>query len=121
MRFQGSLFDRLNNIPKDGTNANPIPLPDFTGFVTWDRLEDALRGLRESLERSSNDAAAALASVRQPVHVVERHSQTVRDLSSSIFHHKTFLLVCKTKGKRVNEELIFHSRKKNTGFSITIG
>lgn len=69
-------------MPTDGTNANPISLPDFTAFVTWDRLEDALRGIRESLERSANDAAAALASVRQPAHVVERHSQTVGDHSS---------------------------------------
>ncbi len=59
-------------------------MPDLSGFVTWDRLEDALKGIRESLEKSSNDAAAALASARQPVHVVERQSQTV---SKTIFYY----------------------------------
>lgn len=55
-------------------------MPDLSGFVTWDRLEDALRGIRESLEKTSSDAAAALASARdtrRPVEVVERQSQTV--------------------------------------------
>lgn len=58
-------------------------MPDLSGFVTWDRLEDALRGIQESLEKSSNDAAAALASARdarQPVQMIERQSQTVRKL-----------------------------------------
>jgi hypothetical protein len=58
-------------------------MPDLTGFVTWDRLEDALKGIRESLEKSSNDAAAALASARDtrpPVQLVERQSQTVNIL-----------------------------------------
>ena len=36
-------------------------MPDLTGFVTWDRLEDALKGIRESIEKSSH---AALASER---------------------------------------------------------
>ncbi len=65
-------------------------MPDLTGFVTWDRLEDALRGIRESLEKSSNDAAAALASARQPVHVVERQSQTVSKLSHRLISTKMF-------------------------------
>jgi hypothetical protein len=58
-------------------------MPDLSGFVTWDRLEDALRGIRESIEKTSNDAAAALASARdarQPVQVIERQSQTVSKL-----------------------------------------
>ena len=66
-------------------NNDLIELPDLNGFVTWDRLEDALRGIRESLEKSSNDAAAALASTRgnrSPVQVVERQSQTVSYRSS---------------------------------------
>lgn len=61
-------------------NKNLTPMPDLSGFVTWDRLEDALRGIRESLEKTSSDAAAALASARdtrRPVEVVERQSQTV--------------------------------------------
>ncbi len=70
----------MNVIPKDDDDNNIISMPDLTGFVTWDRLEDALKGIQESIEKSSNDAAAALASVRQPVHVVERQSQTVRKL-----------------------------------------
>ncbi len=55
-------------------------MPDLNGFVTWDRLEDALKGIRESLEKSSNDAAVALASARDnrpAVQLVERTSQTV--------------------------------------------
>jgi hypothetical protein len=55
-------------------------MPDLNGFVTWDRLEDALKGIRESLEKSSNDAAIALASARDNrpvVQLVERQSQTV--------------------------------------------
>jgi hypothetical protein len=58
-------------------------MPDLTGLVTWDRLEDALRGIRESIEKSSNDAAAALASARdtlQPVQQIEQQSQTVSKL-----------------------------------------
>ncbi|CAF4694420.1 unnamed protein product, partial [Rotaria magnacalcarata] len=54
-------------------------MPDLSGYVTWDRLEDALKGIRESIEKSSNDAAAALASAkdtRPPVQVIERQSQT---------------------------------------------
>ncbi|CAF0820339.1 unnamed protein product [Rotaria sp. Silwood1] len=72
-----SLRDRLDELSK--TNNNLVSMPDLTGFVTWDRLEDALKGIRESLERSSNDAAAALASARdnrRPIQVVERQSQT---------------------------------------------
>jgi hypothetical protein len=55
-------------------------MPDLSGFVTWDRLEDALKGIRESIEKSSNDAAAALASSqnnRPPIQLIERQSQTV--------------------------------------------
>lgn len=65
-------------MPRDDNNL--VVMPDLSGFVTWDRLEDALRGIRESIEKSSNDAAAALASARdarQPVQVIERQSQTV--------------------------------------------
>jgi hypothetical protein len=72
------LQNRLNGLPRDENNV--IPLPDLSGFVTWDSLEDALKGIRESLEKSSNDAAAALASAqntRPPVQVIERQSQTV--------------------------------------------
>ncbi|CAF3569121.1 unnamed protein product [Rotaria sordida] len=72
-----SLRDRLNDLPKENNNITSIP--DLTGFVTWDRLEDALKGIRESLEKSSHDAAAALASTRetrQPIQTVERQSQT---------------------------------------------
>jgi hypothetical protein len=59
-----------------------IEMPDFSGYVTWDRLEDALKGIRESLEKSTNDAAIALASTRDNrpvVQLVERQSQTVSD------------------------------------------
>ena len=73
------MRDRLNGLPKD--NDHHVVMPDWDKFVTWERLEDALGGIRESLEKSSSDAAAALASARgnrSPVHVVERHSQTVR-------------------------------------------
>jgi len=59
-------------------------MPDLTGLVTWDRLEDALQGIRESIEKSSNDAAAALASTRDNrpvVQLVERQSQTVSNHS----------------------------------------
>lgn len=55
-------------------------MPDLEGFVTWDRLEDALKGFRESIEKSSNDVAIALASTkdtRPSVQMVERQSQTV--------------------------------------------
>ncbi|CAF2396532.1 unnamed protein product [Rotaria sp. Silwood2] len=72
-----SLRDRLDELSK--ANNNLTPIPDLTGFVTWDRLEDALKGIQESIEKSSNDAAAALASARdnrRPVQVVERQSQT---------------------------------------------
>ncbi|CAF2052883.1 unnamed protein product [Rotaria magnacalcarata] len=72
-----SLRDRLDDL--SNANADTAPMPDLSGFVTWDRLEDALKGIRESIERSSNDAAAALASARdnrRPVQVVERQSQT---------------------------------------------
>jgi hypothetical protein len=58
-------------------------MPDLSGFVTWDRLEDALKGIRESIEKSSNDAAAALASARDTrpaVQMIERQSQTVSKL-----------------------------------------
>lgn len=41
-----------------------MEMPDLSAFVTWDRLEDALKGIRETLEKSSNDAAIALASTR---------------------------------------------------------
>jgi len=79
--FQSSLRDRLNDVSRDDNNI--ISMPDLSGFVTWDRLEDALRGIRESIEKTSNDAAAALASARdarQPVQVIERQSQTVSKL-----------------------------------------
>ncbi|CAF0775858.1 unnamed protein product [Rotaria sordida] len=72
-----SLRDRLDELSK--ANNNLISMPDLSGFVTWDRLEDALKGIRESLEKSSSDAAAALASTRdnrRPIQVVERQSQT---------------------------------------------
>jgi hypothetical protein len=58
-------------------------MPDSDNFVTWDRLEDALKGIQESVEKSSNDAAAALASTRDnrpTVQLVERQSQTVSTL-----------------------------------------
>jgi hypothetical protein len=60
----------------------PMAMPDLSGLVTWDRLEDALKGIRESLEKSSTDAAAALASAekrdnRSAKQTVERPSQTV--------------------------------------------
>jgi hypothetical protein len=59
-------------------------MPDLAGFVTWDRLEDALRGIRESMAHTSNETAAVLAlaaastSSRPIVQLVERQSQTVR-------------------------------------------
>ena len=79
-------------------------MPDWDKFVTWERLEDALGGIRESLEKSSSDAAAALASARgnrPPVHVVERHSQTVgRRLLLARRSERLTFLVRQTKGKR---------------------
>ncbi|CAF3084645.1 unnamed protein product [Rotaria socialis] len=72
-----SLRDRLNEIPRE--NSDGVVMPDLSGYVTWDRLEDALKGIRESIEKSSHDAAAALASAkdtRPPVQVIERQSQT---------------------------------------------
>ena len=93
-------------------------MPDLTGFVTWDRLEDALKGIRESIEKSSNDAAAALASARQPVHVVERQSQTVSKRFHPSISNKNmppfFLsIVSETKGKHSSVFLI-HPQKSNS-------
>ena len=71
-------------------------MPDLTGLVTWEKLEDALKGIRESLEKSTTDAAAALASARDRpvVQVVERPSQTVRnindDFCSFSFYHFSY-------------------------------
>jgi hypothetical protein len=80
-------------------------MPDLSGFVTWDRLEDALKGIQESLEKSTSDAVAALASTRDnrpSVQLVERQSQTV---NSRFFFSDLFklafcflIIVCKTKG-----------------------
>ncbi len=78
-------------------------MPDLTGFVTWDRLEDALKGIRESLEKSSKDAAIALASTRDNrpvVQLVERQSQTVSNQSFNLkilFYLFNSILVSKTK------------------------
>ena len=80
-------------------------MPDLTGLVTWDKLEDALKGIRESIEKSSTDAAAALASARDRpvVQVVERPSQTVRNdthLHLALSYNPLFLfLVCKARGE----------------------
>lgn len=107
--IQASLQDRLNSLPtgadhhstaaptvaaavSSSSSATSSPrlaptAPDLSGFVTWDRLEDALRGIRESIAKSSHDAAAALASVqtnRPAVQLIERQSQTVRQTSSSL-------------------------------------
>lgn len=72
-------------------------MPDLTGLVTWDKLEDALKGIRESIEKSSTDAAAALASARDRpvVQVIERPSQTVRNTHDdfyffSFYHFRYF-------------------------------
>ena len=60
--FQTSLRDRFEELSK--RNPGSMEMPDLSDFVTWDRLEDGLKGIRESLEKSSNDAAIALASTR---------------------------------------------------------
>jgi hypothetical protein len=55
-------------------------MPDLTGFVTWDQLQDALSGIRESIEKSSHNATATSALERKtpsPVQLVEQQSQTV--------------------------------------------
>ena len=88
-KFQASLRGHLSDLPKDDNNI--LPMPDLTGFVTWERLEDALKGIRESLAKSSNDAAAALASAqntRPPVQLIERQSQTVSRSFSFTFNIK---------------------------------
>lgn len=82
--FKASLRDHFNSLPKENKD-DPFVLPDLSGFVSWDQLENALKGIRESIEKSSNDAAAALASARQPVQLVERQSQTVSSLDNIIF------------------------------------
>ena len=104
--FQSSLRDRLEEVAKNSSNNNnkePAAAPDLTGLVTWDRLEDALRGIRESLAKSSTDAAAALASARDqrpPVQVVERTSQTVSDRS------RTRLIFIVSFSSRPNRESV---------------
>lgn len=73
----------MNSSSQDNTPI--LSLPDMTGYVTWDRLEDALKGIRESIEKSSHDAAEALAltkDAKPPVQLIERQSQTV---SSEMF------------------------------------
>jgi hypothetical protein len=80
-------------------------MPDLNGFVTWDRLEDALKGIRESLEKSSNDAAIALASARDnrsAVQFVERQSQTVSYQDKFFFNKFHSLLVSKTQSIHIN-------------------
>lgn len=52
-------------------------MPDLTSFVTWDRLQDALNGIRESIEKSSHDASIALAAVRDTRSPIQRQSPTV--------------------------------------------
>lgn len=76
--IEASLREKLDEVAKN--SGQTVEMPDLTGLVTWDRLEDALRGIRESVEKSTHDAAAALASSmdrRPPVQLVERPSQTV--------------------------------------------
>jgi len=58
-------------------------MPDLTGFVTWDQLQDALSGIRESIEKSSHNATATSALERNtpsPVRLVEQQTQTVNKL-----------------------------------------
>lgn len=74
--FQTSLRDRFEELSK--RNPGSMEMPDLSGFVTWDRLEDALKGIQESLEKSSNDAALALASTRD-----NRSTQSVSNPSVS--------------------------------------
>ena len=72
------MRERIEQVANN--NNGSVTMPDLSGLVTWDRLEDALRGIRESIEKSSTDAAAALASSRDqraPVTLIERPSQTV--------------------------------------------
>lgn len=100
MYCQTSLRDRLDGLSTN--NIEPLQIPDLNGFVTWDRLEDALKGIRESLEKSTNDAATALASTRDNrpvVQLVERQSQTVINqyFYINLIELICMFLVCKTK------------------------
>lgn len=108
--FQTSLQDRLDELSKK--NPDLSDLPDFTAFVTWDRLEDALKGIRETLEKSTHDAAMALASTRdnrQNLPPVERPRQAVSDQSlSCLSHHLSNILVCYIEGIHLYLSFIDH-------------
>ncbi|CAF0805235.1 unnamed protein product [Adineta steineri] len=55
-----SLRDRLDDVSKKAREAQPMP--DLSTFITWDRLEDALTGNRDALEKSINNAVPGTAS-----------------------------------------------------------
>jgi hypothetical protein len=52
-------------------------MPDLAGFVTWDRLEDAFKGIPESIGKSTNNANASTRDNQSTVHRGERQSQAV--------------------------------------------
>ncbi|CAF0937249.1 unnamed protein product [Adineta steineri] len=54
-----SLRDQTNDLTKEKSNMNSM-----SDFITWDQLENALRGIRESIEKSSNNTADATSSVQ---------------------------------------------------------
>lgn len=91
--LQTSLHDRLEEL--SSKNPDLSEMPDLNVFVTWDRLEDALKGIRETLEKSSHDAALALASTRDNRQAlpppVERQRQTVSD---PFFSRSSHLIHC---------------------------
>ncbi|CAF1224785.1 unnamed protein product, partial [Didymodactylos carnosus] len=67
-----SLRERLDNLPQPTSNGQSI---DLSNYVTWDKLEDALRGMRESVEKSTAAAMEAARNITRPP-VVERQMQT---------------------------------------------
>ncbi|UJR21321.1 hypothetical protein I4U23_024412 [Adineta vaga] len=51
-----SLRDRFDSVPKETTIVDSPTTSDSSGFVTWDRFEDVLNDIRQSIEKLSNKA-----------------------------------------------------------------
>jgi hypothetical protein len=78
-------------------------MPDLAGFVTWDRLEDAFKGIPESIGKSTNNANASTRDNQSTVHRGERQSPAV---SFDIFLYRNLINYILFSYSQTNERYV---------------
>jgi len=81
-------------------------MPDLAGFVTWDRLEDAFKGIPESVGKSTNNVNAALVSTRDNQSTAHRGERQSPAVSFDIFLYRNLINYILFSYSQTNERYV---------------